>query len=98
MLGLTTIAAASDGITRLDAFVFHFDLIGFVDDYLARRQSTLERLRRFQCEACAAFPLGHEHTYVITLFDNVWARVNAHDPGQPSLLLKAAGDVMRAAE
>jgi hypothetical protein len=34
---------------------------------------------------------------VVTLFDNIWSRVNSDDPGQPSLLLKFAGDVMRAA-
>jgi hypothetical protein len=84
-------------IDKVNAFVFYFDIVGFVEVFVSNRQEALDRLRRFQKNARHAFPSGHEHTYVVTLFDNVWSRVNADDPGQPSLLLKYAGDVMRAA-
>ena len=85
------------GISKLNVFVFHFDIVGFVDVFVNERQDALNRLRQFQKNARHAFPSGHKHTYVVTLFDNVWSRVNSDDPGQPSLLLKFAGDVMRAA-
>ena len=82
---------------KINVFVFHFDLVGFVDEFVAHGQEALDRLRQFQRSARNAFPTGRENTYVVTLFDNVWSRVNVDDPGQPSLLLKTAGDVMRAA-
>ena len=56
------------------------------------------RLRNFPRPARHDFTFGHEHSYVVTLFDNVWARLNANEPGMPSLLLDFAGHVMDAAE
>ena len=84
-------------ISQVDAYVFYFDVIGFVDDYLANGADALHRLRLFQRAARAEFAFGHEHSYVATIYDNVWARLNAVEPGMPSLLLNFAGDTMQAA-
>lgn len=78
--------------------MFYFDVVGFVDEFLARGDSALERLRNFHRSARHEFAFGRESSYVVTLFDNVWARLNANEPGMPSLLLDFAGNVMHAAE
>jgi len=57
----------------------------------------LEQLRGFQRAARAEFAFGHEHSYVATIYDNVWARFNAIEPGTPSLVLDLAGHAMKAA-
>ena len=83
---------------NVEVLVFYFDVVGFVDDFLKQGEAALERLRRFHRRSRQAFAFGHEHSYVVTLFDNVWARLNASLPGMPSLLLDFAGHVMQAAE
>jgi hypothetical protein len=90
-------ATAARALT-IDVYVFYFDIIGFVDEYLAHDGSALKRLRSFHRRARRKFSFGREHSYVVTLFDNVWARVNADESGTPSLLLDFAAHVMRAAE
>jgi hypothetical protein len=85
------------GTSTVEVYVFYFDVIGFVDEYLAHGSKALDRLRTFQRSARAEFVFGHKHSYVVTLYDNVWARFNAIEPGMPSLLLDFAGRVMRAA-
>lgn len=85
-------------VRRIDVYVFYFDVIGFVDDYLSYGEEALNRLRRFQRSARHAFEFGRDDSYVVTLYDNVWSRVNASEPGLPSLLLDFAGRVMHAAE
>ena len=87
----------AEELSHLDAYVFYFDVSGFVDDYLANRTDALHRLRLFQRAARAEFAFGHNHSYVATIYDNVWARLNAVEPGMPSLLLNFAGSTMRAA-
>lgn len=86
---------AIEGST-VDVYVFYFDVVGFVDQYLAHGTEALNRLRNFQRSARAAFAFGHKHSYVVTLYDNVWARLNVIEPGMPSLLLDFAGHVMHA--
>lgn len=85
-------------VRRIEVYVFYFDVVGFVDDYLSYGEEALNRLRRFQRSARHAFEFGGDDSYVVTLYDNVWSRVNASEPGLPSLLLDFAGRVMRAAE
>jgi hypothetical protein len=87
-----------ESIQRTDVFVFYFDVAGCVDQFLTRGDATLSRLRRFQRAARHDFEFGRENSYVATLFDNVWARINATEPGLPSLLLNFAGRVMDAAQ
>ena len=82
--------------STVDVYVFYFDVAGFVDQYLAHGAEALDRLRKFQRAARVAFEFGHKHSYVVTLYDNVWARINVIEPGLPSLLLDFAGRVMHA--
>jgi hypothetical protein len=84
--------------SAIDVYVFYFDIVGFVDEFLANSDTALERLRRFHRRAREEFAFGRENSYVVTLFDNLWARLNASEPGMPSLLLDYAGHVMHAAE
>ena len=81
----------------LDLFVFYFDLANVVAQFLQDQSGTLRRLRSFQRTARHLFPFGYEHSYIATLYDNVWCRVNASQPGLPSLLFNFAGSVMSAA-
>lgn len=85
-------------IATVDVYVFYFDVSGFVDQYLQHGADALNRLRQFQRAARAAFEFGRDHSYVATLYDNVWARINVNEPGASSLLLNFAGDTMRAAQ
>ena len=82
----------------VEVHVFYFDVANVIADFLQDPPSTLERLRTFQRSARREFSFGREHSYVATLYDNVWCRVNASQPGLPSLLLNYAGSVMRLAE
>jgi len=84
-------------IRKIDVYVFYFDITGFVDEFLLHGQDALTRLRQFQRRSRNKFEFGREHSYVVTLYDNVWARVNATEPGVLSLLLDFAGHVMLAA-
>lgn len=83
---------------NVDVYVFYFDVVGFADQFLEHGHAALERLRRFQRISRHAFEFGREHSYVVTLYDNVWARVNVAEPGLPSLLLDYAGQIMSSAE
>jgi len=85
-------------ISSVEVFVFYFDVLGFVDQYLSSPTSALNRLRAFQRAAREAFAFGREHSYVVTLYDNVWARFNVTELGTPSLLLDFAGHTMSAAQ
>lgn len=82
----------------VEVWIFYFDVVGFKDEFLKSGNQALHRLRRFQLASRRAFEFGHEHSYIVTLFDNVWARVNAIEPGLPSLLFDFAGEVMLAAQ
>jgi len=95
-LGL--MATRSERAKTVDVHVFYFDVANVVAQFLREPQATLGRLRAFQRAARREFPFGYEHSYVATLYDNVWCRVNAAQPGLPSLLLNYAGTVMRLAE
>jgi hypothetical protein len=77
--------------------VFYFDVANVVAKFLVDQSETLRNLRAFQRYARRVFPFGYEHSFVATLYDNVWCRVNASQPGLPSLLLNFAGSVMCAA-
>ncbi len=85
-------------VTRFEAYVFYFDLIGFGDDYLGNGQETLTRLRNFHKESRRAFCFRSPNSYVVTLFDNVWCRVSTSEVGTPSLLFDYAGEVMNCAQ
>ena len=64
-----------DHISTVEVYVFYFDLVGFVDEFFAQGDAALERLRNFHRRARHNFAFGREHSYVVTLFDNVWASV-----------------------
>jgi hypothetical protein len=87
-------------LRTVGVWVFHFDLVNFIDgQYLKTGVDALHRLRKFQHKARDAFDLtGHEHSYIMTAADNVWVRVSQKEPGLPSLLIDFAGRVMTSAE
>jgi hypothetical protein len=78
-------------------YVFYFDVHKFVESFCREGTSALDRLRGFQRRARQLFEFGGEHSFVATLYDNVWSRINASEPGTPSLALNYAGSVMTAA-
>jgi len=84
-------------VQKVEVFVFYFDLSGVVARYLSDGQRTLDRLRAFQRQARAAFNFSRRHSFVATLYDNIWARINVAQPSTPSLVLDFAGNVMRLA-
>jgi len=86
-----------DSVKTIEVFVFYFDVANVVTKFRTDQSATLHNLRAFQRYARRVFPFGYAHSYVVTLYDNVWCRVNAAQPGLPSLLLNFAGSVMRAA-
>lgn len=86
-----------DTAEAVEVFVFYFDVANVVAKFLEDETETLRRLRTFQRFARREFPFAYENSYVATLYDNVWCRVNAVQPGLPSLLLNFAGSVMQAA-
>jgi hypothetical protein len=81
----------------VEVYVFFFDLVGFTGQFCADPTGALERLRNFQRQARSSFSFSSPHSYVVTLYDNVWCRVNAAQTGMPSLLLDFAGSVMSLA-
>lgn len=83
--------------STVEVYVFYFDVIGFVDRFLSQGQEALTHLRAFQRTARAAFEFSRPHSFVVTLYDNVWTRINVSQPGTPSLVLDFAGKVMNAA-
>ncbi|KAF0190875.1 MAG: hypothetical protein FD165_2336 [Gammaproteobacteria bacterium] len=85
-------------VQTVDVYVLYFDVRGFVARFLSEGQHALDQLRGFQKAARAGFEFSRPHSLVVTLYDNVWARVNASQPGAPSLVLDYAGKVMSAAE
>jgi hypothetical protein len=85
-------------VETIEAFIFYFDLIGVMDQFIAAPDETLERLRGFQARARAEFPLSGPHSTVKTLADNVWARVNANEQSADVWTLELAARAMRAAE
>jgi hypothetical protein len=87
----------ADSAKTVEVLVFYFDLANVVPRFLEDQSETLTRLRAFQRFARREFPFSYENSYVVTLYDNVWCRVNAAQPGLPSLLLNFAGSVMCAA-
>lgn len=84
-------------ISTIEAYVFYFDILGFVDNYTSERQKALDRLRAFQRAARATFEFSQPSSFTVTLYDNVWSRINISQPGTPSLVLDYAGKVMQAA-
>lgn len=84
-------------VQTVEMYVFYFDLSGLVARYLSDGQRALDQLREFQRQARAEFTFSRPHSFVATLYDNVWARINVAQPGTPSLVLDFAGNVMRAA-
>jgi len=83
--------------STVEVYVFYFDVVGFVDRFLSEGQGALTHLRAFQRAARGAFEFSRPHSYVVTLYDNVWSRINVSQPGTPSLVLDFAGNVMSAA-
>lgn len=86
-----------DSAKTVDVLVFYFDVANIISKFLDDQSETLRKLRAFQRRARREFPFSYEHSYVATLYDNVWCRVNAAQPGLPSLLFNFAGSVMDAA-
>lgn len=64
---------------ELEVFIFYFDLIGVIEEY-ARDPTVLDRVSVFQ-RAVRNRPLGlgTPWSYVVTLYDNIWARINAEE-------------------
>lgn len=84
-------------VQTVEMYVFYFDLSGFIARYLSDGQRALDQLRAFQRQARTGFSFSRPHSFVATLYDNVWARINVAQSGTPSLVLDFAGNVMRAA-
>jgi hypothetical protein len=82
----------------LTACIFYFDVIHVWDAYLSDRR-VLNRLKVFQRSVRAAnFAVGCPWSTLITLYDNVWARINANEPAVEHIALKLATNVMRSAQ
>src|SRR5690349_8294422 len=64
---------------QMEVYIFYFDVIGVVKEYL-RDPGVLHRLTDFQ-RGVRGHPLGlgAEWTYVVTLYDNIWARISANE-------------------
>jgi hypothetical protein len=84
-------------LERIECFVFHFDLVGVARAYVADPPGVLDRIRCFQRASRRYFTFSGPGSYVVTAADNIWCRVNVHQPGTPSLVFNFAGSVMREA-
>ena len=63
----------------MEAIIFYFDVIGIRDRYDSD-PNVLTKLREFQRSVRESnFPVGQEWSTLITLYDNVWARINAQE-------------------
>ena len=81
----------------MDCFIFYFDVIGVVDQYL-KNSNVLHRIEDWQREVRDRFHFGHSQTTCKTMFDNVWARITSTHPEQDIYtVLDFAGRTMRAA-
>lgn len=83
----------------LTACIFYFDVIGVRDAYLSDT-SVLTRLHAFQRSVRRTpLPLDRPWSTLITLYDNVWARINtAEDTPIEYMALTLATNTMRSAQ
>lgn len=82
----------------ISCFIFYFDVIGVVDQYLVN-PNVVDRLIEFQREVRGDYIGGEENSTCVTMFDNVWLR---HSTSLPEVhfwdVLDLAGKTMRAAQ
>ncbi|MCL4475630.1 MAG: hypothetical protein M1508_05330 [Nitrospirae bacterium] len=85
-------------LQEMEAFIFYFDVLGTRDEYLSDA-SVLTRLRDFQRSVRQSkFPVGCDWSTLITLYDNVWARINTAETIADVIALELAIDVMKCAK
>jgi len=77
-----------------NAYVFYFDIVDVVEDFI-KSPDVLERLAEFQ-RSVRQYPLGIGQMWstVITLADNVWARINSNELIADQVILKLATRTM----
>lgn len=81
-------------LQEMEAFIFYFDVLGIRDKYL-NDTNVLTRLREFQRSVRQSkFPVGCDWSTLITLYDNVWARINAAETIADVIALELAIDVI----
>jgi hypothetical protein len=83
---------------ELEVFIFYFDLIGIVEMYL-HDPTVLGRVESFH-RAVRSHPLGlgGPWSYIVTLYDNVWARINAGEMIADTKTLQLASVAMKEAQ
>jgi hypothetical protein len=83
---------------QTDCFIFYFDVIGVVDEYL-KNPSVIQRIEAWQQAVRDEFHFGAADTTCKTLFDNVWARITSQHPeSEMYSVLDFAGKTMRLAK
>lgn len=88
----------AETLQEMEAFIVHFDVLGIRAKYLSDT-SVLTRLREFQRSVRESkFPVGCDWSTLITLYDNVWARINAAETIADVIALELAIDVMKCAK
>ena len=58
-------------ITKIESFVFYFDVIGVVDQFL-KAQNPVDRLEKWQSDVRDSFIFMEENTTCKTMFNNAW--------------------------
>jgi len=81
----------------IEVYIFYFDVVGVVEAY-AKDPGVLNRLSAFQRDVRhKTLGLGAPWTYVVTLYDNIWARINAQEMNADDKVMELAAVAMRAA-
>ena len=82
---------------QMEVYIFYFDVIGVVKEYL-RDPGVLDRLTAFQRGVRGhTLGLGAEWTYVVTLYDSIWARISANEMNPDLKVLELAATAMKQA-
>lgn len=83
---------------EIDCFIFYFDIIGVVDEYI-KNPSVIQRIEKWQQAVLNHFSMSVQDTTCKTMFDNVWARITSHHPEADMYsVLDFAGQTMRLAK
>lgn len=83
-------------LRREEVVVFYFDVIGTTGQLLSNSPRALQRLWQFQRQSRNEFAFSNGST-VITIADNICARMKMSEPGMPESAVKYAEEVMRQA-
>ena len=71
----------ANGDVTIDCFIFYFDVIGVVKNYL-KNPKTIDALVSWQSQVRDNFSFGESNTTCKTMFDNVWCRITSQRPEQ----------------